>query len=124
MQTWQVPDSRVIDYIFKSAFEGKVEVGWNYARISFIRGMWAGHSKALARTWGRELPEVSAIKVVVPQMAVALVDKAIQIHGGAGVSSDFPLARLYAMLRTLRLADGPDEVHIQSVARTELARYQ
>lgn len=72
MQTWQTPDSRVIDYIFKSAFEGKVEVGWNYARISFIRGMWAAHSKALARTWGRELPEVSAIKVTgVPEPSVS-----------------------------------------------------
>lgn len=63
MQTWQMPESRSIDYIFKSAFEGKVEVGWNYARIGYIRSMWATHSKQLARTWGRELPEVSAIKV-------------------------------------------------------------
>jgi acyl-CoA dehydrogenase len=56
-------------------------------------------------------------------MAVSILDKAIQLHGGAGVSSDFPLARAYAGLRTLRLADGPDEVHIMSVARTELAPY-
>ncbi|EMR67279.1 putative fermentation associated protein [Eutypa lata UCREL1] len=66
MQTWQRPDdasSRTIEYIFKSAFEGKVEVGWNYSRISFIRGMWATHSKALATTWGREIPAMSAIKV-------------------------------------------------------------
>lgn len=63
MQTWQSPESRVIDYIFKSAFEGKVEVGWNYSRISIIRGMWAKHSQALADTWGRALPEMSAIKV-------------------------------------------------------------
>ncbi|KAM0810710.1 putative Fermentation associated protein [Seiridium cardinale] len=72
MQTWQMPESRSIDYIFKSAFEGKVEVGWNYARISYIRGMWATHSKALARTWGRELPGVSAIKVTgVPEPSTA-----------------------------------------------------
>ncbi|KAI1446399.1 hypothetical protein F5Y02DRAFT_74013 [Annulohypoxylon stygium] len=63
MQTWQVPESRNIEYIFKSSFEGKVEVGWNYSRISYIRGMWANHSKALAQTWGRELPAMSAIKV-------------------------------------------------------------
>ncbi|RYP54846.1 hypothetical protein DL768_000410 [Monosporascus sp. mg162] len=63
MQTWQQPDSRTIEYIFKSAFEGKVEVGWNYSRISFIRGMWATHSKALATIWGREIPAMSAIKV-------------------------------------------------------------
>ena len=67
--------------------------------------------------------EVAAIKVVVPQMAVSILDKAIQLHGGAGVSGDFPLARAYAALRTLRLADGPDEVHVMSVARTELAPY-
>ncbi|KAJ9137327.1 Fermentation associated protein [Pleurostoma richardsiae] len=60
MQTWQAPDSRQIDYIFKSAFEGKVEVGWNYSRISYIRGMWANHSKTLAQTWGRELPPLTA----------------------------------------------------------------
>lgn len=63
MQTWQHPDDRMIDYIFKSNFEGKVEVGWNYSRISYIRGMWAKHAKTLAQTWGRELPAVTAIKV-------------------------------------------------------------
>ncbi|AEO66802.1 uncharacterized protein THITE_2115229 [Thermothielavioides terrestris NRRL 8126] len=63
MQTWQRPESKRIDYIFKSAFEGKVEVGWNYSRISYIRGMWANHSKTLAQTWGRELPNVAAIRV-------------------------------------------------------------
>ncbi|KAK0746529.1 hypothetical protein B0T18DRAFT_368981 [Schizothecium vesticola] len=63
MQTWQRPASKHIDYIFKSAFEGKVEVGWNYSRISYIRGMWANHTKTLARTWGRELPAVTAIRV-------------------------------------------------------------
>ena len=63
MQTWQRNDSKRIDYIFKSAFEGKVEVGWNYSRISYIRGMWANHTKTLAQTWGRELPNVTAIRV-------------------------------------------------------------
>ncbi|KAK4126108.1 hypothetical protein N657DRAFT_592204 [Parathielavia appendiculata] len=63
MQTWQRPESKRIDYIFKSAFEGKVEVGWNYSRISYIRGMWANHVKTLAQTWGRELPNVTAIRV-------------------------------------------------------------
>ena len=50
-------------------------------------------------------------------------DKAIQIHGGAGVSQDTPLARLYAGQRTLRIADGPDEVHRRSIARIELSKY-
>ncbi|CAK7266785.1 Macrophage colony-stimulating factor 1 receptor [Sporothrix epigloea] len=56
MQTWQQAKSRKIDYIFKSAFEGKVEVGWNYSRISYIRGMWANHSRTLEQTFGREIP--------------------------------------------------------------------
>ncbi|KAI1383154.1 uncharacterized protein F4822DRAFT_440805 [Hypoxylon trugodes] len=63
MRTRQKPESRTIEYIFKSSFEGKVEVGWNYSRISYIRGMWANHTKALAQTWGREIPAMSAIKV-------------------------------------------------------------
>ncbi|KAI3332387.1 putative fermentation associated protein [Xylariaceae sp. AK1471] len=63
METWQRPKSRSIQYKFKSAFEGKVEVGWNYSRITYIRGMWAKHSKMLAQVWGREIPTMSAIKV-------------------------------------------------------------
>jgi acyl-CoA dehydrogenase len=67
--------------------------------------------------------EISAIKVVAPAVALQVVDRAIQAHGGAGVSDDFPLARMYAGLRTMRFADGPDEVHRRQVARTELARH-
>jgi acyl-CoA dehydrogenase len=67
--------------------------------------------------------EVAAIKVVAPRVALDVVDKAIQVHGAAGVSDDTPLAGMWAALRTLRLADGPDEVHVRSVARTELAPY-
>ncbi|KAI3398010.1 hypothetical protein diail_9987 [Diaporthe ilicicola] len=63
MQTWQSPRSRHIDYIFKSAFEGKVEVGWNYSRISYIRGMWANHARTLAQAYGKEVVMPSAIKV-------------------------------------------------------------
>ena len=62
MQTWQVPGSNSIDYIFKSSFEGKVEVGWNYSRISYIRSMWASHSRALAQRLGKPLPP-SAVKI-------------------------------------------------------------
>jgi acyl-CoA dehydrogenase len=65
--------------------------------------------------------EVAAIKVVVPRMTCRVIDDAIQVHGGAGVSDDVPLAGMYAAARTLRIADGPDEVHVRSVARTELA---
>jgi acyl-CoA dehydrogenase len=66
--------------------------------------------------------EVAAIKVVVPRMACKVIDDAIQVHGGAGVSDDVPLAAMYAAARTLRIADGPDEVHVRSVARAELRR--
>jgi acyl-CoA dehydrogenase len=67
--------------------------------------------------------EIAAIKVVAPRVALDVLDKAIQIHGGAGVSDDFPLASLWAGTRTLRLADGPDAVHLRSVARAELGPY-
>ncbi len=67
--------------------------------------------------------EVAAIKVVVPRMACKVIDDAIQVHGGAGVSDDVPLAAMYAAARTLRIADGPDEVHVRSVARAEIARH-
>ena len=66
--------------------------------------------------------EIAGIKVAVPAIALKIVDRAIQVHGGGGVSDDFPLAAMYAGLRTLRLADGPDEVHKLSVARQELRR--
>jgi acyl-CoA dehydrogenase len=67
--------------------------------------------------------EVSAIKVAAPEMAAWVIDHAIQAHGGMGVSDDTPLAGLWAHARTLRLADGPDEVHKRAIARRELRRY-
>ncbi len=67
--------------------------------------------------------EIAAIKVAAPQIALRVIDRAIQVHGGAGVSDDTPLARMYAHIRTLRLADGPDEVHERSLARAELRRH-
>jgi acyl-CoA dehydrogenase len=67
--------------------------------------------------------EISAIKVAVPRMATWVLDRGIQVLGGAGVSQDFPLASLYAHARTLQIADGPDEVHKRSVARRELRRF-
>ncbi|WP_431677737.1 acyl-CoA dehydrogenase family protein [Kitasatospora sp. KL5] len=68
--------------------------------------------------------EIQAIKIIVPQTVEWVLDKAVQAHGAAGVSQDTPLAQLWAGNRTLRLADGPDEVHRRSLARRELARYQ
>ncbi|PGH18330.1 hypothetical protein AJ80_04508 [Polytolypa hystricis UAMH7299] len=63
METWQSPESNLIEYIFKSSFEGKVDVGWNYSRISFIRGMWSNHSRALATRLGKPLPQTSALQI-------------------------------------------------------------
>jgi acyl-CoA dehydrogenase len=96
--------------------ESRIEL--EMARLLVMKTAWlmdtAGNDRA--RT------EIAAIKAVVPGVALRVVDRAIQVHGGAGVSDDFPLARMYAGLRALRLADGPDEVHRRSVARQELRR--
>ena len=67
--------------------------------------------------------EIAMIKVAAPRMALRVIDDAIQAHGGGGVSNDFGLAKSYAGIRTLRLADGPDEVHNRSIARLEFGRY-
>ena len=67
--------------------------------------------------------EIAAIKVAVPQMAERIIDHAIQSYGGAGVSQDSPLASMYAGVRTLRIVDGPDEVHIRDIARLEIKHY-
>ncbi|MFN3609096.1 MAG: acyl-CoA dehydrogenase family protein [Hyphomonas sp.] len=68
--------------------------------------------------------EIAMIKVAAPRAALKVIDEAIQAHGGAGVTDDFGLAELYAGIRTLRLADGPDEVHLRSIARNELRKYR
>ena len=68
--------------------------------------------------------EIAMIKVVAPNVALAVLDRAVQAHGGAGVSEDFPLAAMWANARTLRLADGPDEVHTEAIARMELGKYE
>src|SRR5580698_3263226 len=68
--------------------------------------------------------EIAMIKVIAPNMALRVIDRAIQAHGGAGVSQDFELAAMWAHSRTLRLADGPDEVHLESVAKIELKKHE
>ena len=68
--------------------------------------------------------EIAAIKVAAPNVALRIIDRAIQVHGGGGVSDDFPLATMWAHVRTLRLADGPDEVHKLTIARHELRRHE
>ena len=67
--------------------------------------------------------EIAAIKVIAPRVCLEVLDRAIQVHGAGGVSDDFPLASMWAHARTLRIADGPDEVHVRSVARQELGKY-
>jgi acyl-CoA dehydrogenase len=68
----------------------------------------------------RAMTEIQAIKIAVPRAVQTIIDRAIQLFGGAGVSADTPLAELYAGIRSLRIADGPDEVHLQSLGRAEL----
>jgi acyl-CoA dehydrogenase len=88
------------------------------ARLLVLKTAWLidRHGAKGART------EIAAIKVVTPRIACAIIDRAIQIHGAGGMSDDFPLAYFYTWARALRLADGPDEVHLRSVAREELRR--
>src|SRR5271154_6401617 len=68
--------------------------------------------------------EIAMIKVIAPNMALRVIDRAIQAHGGAGVSQDFELAAMWANSRTLRLADGPDEVHVEAIAKIELKKHE
>ena len=68
--------------------------------------------------------EIAMIKVIAPNMALKIIDRAIQAFGAAGVSDDTPLAASWANIRTLRLADGPDEVHKQAIARLDLKKYR
>ncbi len=97
--------------------ESRIEI--EMARLLTLKAAWMMDTvgNRHART------EIAAIKVAAPNVALKVLDRAIQVHGGAGVSDDFGLASAYAHLRTLRLADGPDEVHKLSIARRELAPY-
>ena len=97
--------------------ESRIEI--EMARLLTLKAAWLMDTvgNRHART------EISAIKVAAPNIALKVLDRAIQVHGGAGVSDDFTLASAYAHLRTLRLADGPDEVHKLSIARRELAPF-
>jgi acyl-CoA dehydrogenase len=97
--------------------ESRIEI--EMARLLTLKAAW------LMDTVGNRHAriEISAIKVAAPNVALKVLDRAIQVHGGGGVSEDFGLASAYAHLRTLRLADGPDEVHKLSIARRELAPY-
>jgi acyl-CoA dehydrogenase len=105
-------NANVRDWIAESRIELEM------ARLIVMKTAW------LMDTVGNQHAriEISGIKFAVPQICLKLIDRAIQVHGGGGVSDDFPLAIMWAYLRTLRLADGPDEVHKLSLARQELRR--
>jgi acyl-CoA dehydrogenase len=94
--------------------ESRIEI--EMARLLTLKAAWLMDTvgNKLART------EISAIKVAAPNVALRVVDRAIQVHGGGGVSDHFPLAMMYAHLRALRLLDGPDEIHKRTIAREEL----
>jgi acyl-CoA dehydrogenase len=89
------------------------------ARLLTLKAAWmmdvAGNKTAKA--------EIAMIKVVAPQMACQVIDWAMQVHGGAGMCQDFPLAYYYTLARTLRFADGPDEVHRNAIAKIELGKH-
>ncbi|MGY4100821.1 acyl-CoA dehydrogenase family protein [Nocardia sp. R16R-3T] len=98
--------------------EARIDI--EQARLLTLKAAWMMDTvgNKAART------EIAAIKIAAPEMALRIVDRAIQVHGGAGVTDDFPLASMYAHLRTLRLVDGPDEVHKRAIARAELGKFR
>ena len=118
--------------VSREAFGKKLaELGSNYdtiaesrmeiemARLLCLKTAWIMDTQGARAA----APWISQIKVVAPRVALKVTDEAIQLHGGAGISQDFPLARMWTNLRTLRIVDGPDAVHRRQVARLELGRY-
>ena len=105
--------ANVMDWVAESRIE--IEM----ARLLTLKTAW------LMDTVGNKAAagEIAMIKVQAPTMALKIIDDAIQAHGAGGVSEDFGLARAYAHQRTLRIADGPDEVHARAIARIEMGKY-
>jgi acyl-CoA dehydrogenase len=116
----------------RSAFGKKlVDLGGNLdliarsrIEINMVRQLVLEAARLLDTVGGKAArSEISQVKVAAPAMAYRVVDRAIQLHGAAGLSQDTPLAALYARLRTLRIVDGPDEVHLRVVGKAEVAKY-
>ncbi|KAF2432145.1 acyl-CoA dehydrogenase NM domain-like protein [Tothia fuscella] len=99
----------ILDWIAKS----RMEIDASRLMVLNAADMIDRYNASTARL------EIAMVKVIVPNMASTVLDRAIQAHGGGGISQDFPLARIWSYLRTTRLADGPDEVHIMQVGKTE-----
>ena len=98
--------------------ESRIEI--EQARLLTLKAAWMiDQSDAKAARM-----EIAAIKVIAPRMACAVIDRAMQVHGGLGMCDDIPLARMYGWHRALRIFDGPDEVHLRSIARWELTKEQ
>ena len=97
----------------------KARIDIEMARLLTLKAAWVIDHKGVREA----MTEIAAIKVVAPQLACRIIDQAMQVHGGAGLSEDFPLAGMYAGARVLRLADGPDEVHRAFIARRELKKF-
>ncbi|HEX4474891.1 MAG TPA: acyl-CoA dehydrogenase family protein [Polyangiaceae bacterium] len=100
------------------------DIAWSRIEIDQAR-LLTMHAASMMDTAGNKVArtEIAAIKVVAPTMALRVIDRAIQVHGAAGVSGDFELAAAWANVRTLRLADGPDEVHLETIAKAELTKH-
>ncbi|MEO1406198.1 MAG: acyl-CoA dehydrogenase family protein, partial [Pseudomonadota bacterium] len=100
-------------------------IGWARTNIEMTRLLTLKAAHMMDTVGNKEARnEIAMIKVAAPTMALDIIDDAMQAHGGAGVTSDFGLARAYASIRTLRFADGPDEVHCRSIARQEFKKHR
>jgi len=98
-----------------AGFPGIYQKGWLVLNAAYMMDTVGNRSAK---------KEIAMIKVAAPNMALQVIDWAMQVHGGGGVSEDFPLAAAYAGARTLRFADGPDEVHREQIGKLELSRYR
>ncbi|KAF1992455.1 hypothetical protein K402DRAFT_458851 [Aulographum hederae CBS 113979] len=126
METWQEMESNHIDYVFKSTFEGKVDVGWNYSRISFIRGMWNSHSRDLAARLGKPLPK-SAVKITggpsAPPSATESSSSAAAIVGDAAAAGERDAVA--AEGETEKLGSGAgDQEKITAVVNVPQSKYE
>ncbi|WP_394131793.1 acyl-CoA dehydrogenase family protein [Shewanella maritima] len=119
-QTRQAFGNQIINLGGNKERIAKARMAIDQARLLTLHAAWKIDNFGVKHS----MTEISAIKVVIPNMLTEIVDMAIQIHGGAGMCHDTPLAGFAAMARALRLADGPDEVHMAMVSRLELGKYK